>query len=407
MKKIFNILMATALVLVVASCGKNDEFTESIFDTNKGTVDSDVATAPFDKWLYENFVVPYNTEIQYKFNFPASNLEFQLAPADYKKSQLLAYFIKYLFYDVYNKYGGEDFMKKYGPRIFHFIGSPAYAPTTGTRTLGYASAGVKITLINVNSMKVWTPADPYTPADIDMMNEEQFHTMHHEFSHILHQTKTYPTAYGLITAGSYDPRDWQKRDSVLAHSLGYVTHYASNATYEDFVEVLSCTITDTDHRWMNTIIDACLNTGISEKQKVYDLIDSLEIAGLDDPSKPWNNFTIKKELQLNEETDKYEETGRYITSFHETDCRSHAEGTMRYDKVQDFTSFRTFLNSWVPETGEPSEGINAILTKIEMAKKWHSERWGLGLFQLRREVRQRQNDINNWVKNNVTLYEYQ
>ena len=407
MKKIFNILMATALVLVVASCGKDDDFTESIFDTQKSAINSDDATAPFDKWLYENFVVPYNTEIQYKFNYPASNLEFQLAPADYKKSQLLAYFIKYLFYDVYNKYGGEDFMKKYGPRIFHFIGSPAYAPTTGTRTLGYASAGVKITLINVNSMKMWTAADPYTPADIDLLNEEQFHTMHHEFSHILHQTKTYPNAYGLITPGTYDPRDWQKRDSVLAHSLGYVTHYASNATYEDFVEVLSCTITDTDHRWMNTIIDACLNTGISEKQKVYDLIDSLEIAGLDDPTKPWNNFTIKKEMQLNDETDKYEETGRYITSFHENDCRSHAEGTMRYDKVQDFTSFRTFLNTWVPEVGEPSAGINAILTKIEMAKKWHSERWGLSLYQLRREVRQRQNNLNTWVKDNVTLYEYQ
>ena len=110
-------------------------------------------------------------------------------------------------------------MKSYGPKIFHFIGSSAYAPTTGTETLGYASAGVKITLINVNNMKLWTPETPYTPADFDQLNKDQFHTMHHEFSHILHQTKSYPVSFGQVTPGTYAPRDWQDRDSVESHSL--------------------------------------------------------------------------------------------------------------------------------------------------------------------------------------------
>lgn len=221
MKKIAYILSVVAMVVSISSCRNNDDFTESIFDTTIPAVDPNSTTAPFDQWLYDNFVVPYNTEIQYKFNLPASKLEYQLAPADYKKSQLLAHFIKYLFYDVYTKFAGDEFMKKYGPRIFHFIGSAAYSPTTGTEELGYASAGVKITLIKVNEMKMWSPTSLYTDADLEGLNEHQFHTMHHEFSHILHQTKSYPVEFGQITPDDYDGRDWQKRDSVKAHGLGF------------------------------------------------------------------------------------------------------------------------------------------------------------------------------------------
>ena len=202
MKKTIYALSLAALVLCVYSCRSNDDFTDTIFNTDIPDVDANSATGPFDQWLYDNFVVPYNTEIQYKINLPASKLEYLLAPSEYKKSQLLSHFIKYLFYEVYTKYAGDEFMKKYGPRIFHFIGSSAYSPTTETEELGYASAGVKITLLKVNEMKYWTPTDPYTAKDIDDLNEHQFHTMHHEFSHILHQTKSYPVSFGQVTITS-------------------------------------------------------------------------------------------------------------------------------------------------------------------------------------------------------------
>lgn len=410
MKKIFNILMATVIGMTITSCGNDDDFTESIFDTNKEVVDKDATTAPFDQWLYENFVVPYNTEIQYKFNYPASNMDFQLTPADYKKSQLLTYFIKYLFYDVYNLYGGENFMKQYGPRIFHYIGSAAYAPTTGTETLGYASAGVKITLINVNNMKLWKEDDEYTAADMDLLNKDQFHTMHHEFSHILHQTKSYPVTYGQVTPGSYDPRSWQERDSVESHRLGYLTQYGSSASYEDFVETLSCTITDNDYRWMSCLIDACANGGVKDgdKERVYTLIDSLEIEGFDDPGKVWNNFTLYKEQAQNEETGKYEDTGRFVPSFHRTDATSNSDVALKFVEEARFTSFRDFLDRWVEvDLSESNGGINAILKKIDIATKWYTDNWGLHLFEIRREVRQRQNNVNKFVRENVTIYDYQ
>ena len=409
MKKIIYFFLAISMGLSMTSCTNDDDFTASIFDTTVGAVDTAASTAPFDQWLYDNFVVPYNTEIQYKFNLPASDMNFQLTPADYKKSQLLSHFIKYLFYDVYNKYAGEDFMKKYGPRIFHYIGTAAYSPTTGTETLGYASAGVKITLINVNNMKYWTPETPYTDADMDQLNKDQFHVMHHEFSHILHQTKTYPKAFGMITPGSYEARGWQDRDSTLTHQLGYLTHYGSSAIYEDFVETLSCTITDTDYRWMTTIIEACLNGGVKagDKEAVYTLIDSLGIRDLKDPGKIWNNFSIYKESALNESTKKYEATGRYVPNFHLDEARSKSESSLKFEKVKDFTSFDDYM-TWVAiDTDDKDGGINAILRKLSIAEAWHKEKWGLPLYQLRREVRERQDKVNDFVRDSVTIYDFQ
>ena len=398
-----------ALLPLLASCSKDDDFDDSIFDTYIAAIDDKEATAPFDKWLYDNFVVPYNTEIQYRFNFPASNLSFQLSPADYKKSQLLAHYIKYLFYDVYTLYGGDDFMKKYGPRIFHFIGSAAYSPTTGTETLGYASAGVKITLINVNNMKLWTPESEYNSSDMELLNKDQFHTMHHEFSHILHQTKSYPVSFGQVTPGSYDPITWQERDSVLSHSLGYLTQYGSSASYEDFVETLSCTITDTDCRWMYTIIDACSNGGLKngDKEQVYTLIDSLEIGGVDEPGKPWNKFSIYEESVVSSETG--DEVKRYVPSFHINDAKikyaEKGEATPTYTKVADFTSFRDYLNWAEGKATDEIGGMNAILKKIDIATKWYTTNWGLHLYEIRREVRKRQDNINEYTRNNVVIYD--
>ena len=77
MKKILYIMSAAALLLTLASCGKDDELTESIFDTTTPVVDPNQSTYEFDQWLYDNFGKPYNVEFQYKFNLPASDYSFQ------------------------------------------------------------------------------------------------------------------------------------------------------------------------------------------------------------------------------------------------------------------------------------------------------------------------------------------
>lgn len=339
MKKLLYIALGLTLGLSFSSCSE-DNLGESIFDTDIPVVDPNSATAPFDQWLEDNFRKPFNTEIQYKFNLTSSPMNFQLAPADYGKSQLLAHLIKYLFYDVYNMYGekryytdenGEEkvdtiFMRKYGPRIFHFIGSKAISGSTGTETLGYASGGVKITLINVNDMKMVQtdedghPTTQFTDAEIDNLNQYQFHTMHHEFSHIMHQTKVMPVDYTQVTPTGYVERNWQDVDSVSAHARGFTTHYACSGGSEDFVETLSSVITDTEHRWMLRIVNMCANGGykVANKKQVYDLIDSLGITQekLNDPNQPWNKLYFYEEFDNDEIP-----TGNRVTQYHLADAK--------------------------------------------------------------------------------------
>jgi len=414
MKKIIYMMSLAALMLTISSCRSEDDFTESIFRTDIPVVDNTKTTAPFDQWLYDNFLKPYNVEVQYRFNFTASDMNFQLTPAEYGRSQLLAHFIRYLFYDVYTQYAGENFMKSYGPRMFHFIGSTGYSPTTGTEVLGTASGGVKITLYNVNEIKPWSQTVSYTGDDIEVLNERIFHTMHHEFSHILHQTKSYPITFGQVTSGTYDPIDWHERDSTTTHQLGYMTHYASSANYEDFVETLSCTITDTDARWMHRIINACL-PGLrqGDKERVSELIDSLEI-NLDVPNAHWNNFTIYSESEYNEETGVYDATDRLVLDVFRSSeqvvnkAKTAYVNKYRYTEKQKFTSFKDFL-TWVPyKTDEKLAGMNAILKKLDIATEWYTDRWGLYLFELRREVRNRQNAINTYLhSDDVVIYDAQ
>lgn len=493
MKKYLYISSVIALTLGFSSCHE-DEFTESIFDTTVPTVDKNSATAPFDQWLEDNFRKPYNTDIQYKFNFTSSQMKFQLAPADYQKSQLLAHFIKYLFYDVYNKYGekriytdknGEEqvdtiFMRKYGPRIFQFIGSKALSASTGTETLGYASGGVKITLIKVNEMKTVEldeeghPVTEFSPSDIENLNQYQFHTMHHEFSHIMHQTKVMPVEYPQVTPAGYVERNWQDVDSITAHGNGFTTHYACSAGTEDFVETLSSVITDTDYRWMLRIVNMCANGGykVANKQSVYDLIDSLGISKetLENPDQPWNKLYFYQEFD-NEELP----TGKRVTQYHLADCvsknnkdsdeksykygvqiqdpnnpdkkiikegvptnywtkeeadeenekhliadtKGREPGTEGYKTTyekgykakkefddKDAMTFEEFINSLEDDNSGEVRGMEGFQKKLDIATKWYTEEWGLYLFKMRAEVRERQNNLNNYIKG-ITIYKLQ
>ena len=417
-KTLYNILGLAAVVAAFSSCRDDENFTDSIFDTTVPAVDETKATYEFDQWLYDNFVVPYNVDVKYRFDLSASDLNFQLTPADYNRSQLLAHLIRYLFYDVYTKYEGEDFMKKYGPRIFHFIGSSGYSPTTGSEVLGTASGGVKITLYKINEMKPYSEGVTYSGEDVNVLNENYFHTMHHEFSHILHQTKSYPVTFGQVTSGSYDPINWQDRDSVWTHQHGYLTHYASSATYEDFVETLSGIITDTKHRWMNRIINAtAMGVRQGDKEDILELIDSLDI-DLDAPKSHWNNFTLYEESEYNDQTDEYDPTDRYVLDEHRLigDPVTHQYQVVnkdvtayvdqyKYKELRKFTSFKDDFLPWVKvSTDEDLTGINAILKKIDIATKWYTENWGLYIFTLRREVVERQDNINEYLKG-ITIYE--
>ena len=238
MKQIKYITFVALTALILTGCEEELD-PRSIFP-DVPVLDSTSYTYEFDKYLYENYQLKYNIEFKYKLDDESTDMNYNLVPVTYEKAQIVAHAIKYLWLDVYDRQQGEDFLKLYAPRIINVLGSPAINAAQGTETLGVAEGGVKITLYNMNGIDLENMA---------WLNKYIFHVMHHEFSHILHQTKSFPKEYELISAGLYDSQSWQYRGDEEAYSLGFVTPYSMSEAHEDFVEVISSYITDTREVW--------------------------------------------------------------------------------------------------------------------------------------------------------------
>lgn len=244
MKKIYLFLLAAFVALGMTSCGDDDPDGAEIFPTSAVNRDS------FDKWLLKNFTMPYNVEVKYKMEDIYSDMSYDLVPADSANSAKLMKIAKYLWFDAYAEVMGPEFVKENVPRVIHLIGSPAYNVGQGTMVLGTAEGGYIVTLYMVNSL------DDDMLADYSLMNEYYFHTMHHEFTHIMTQKKSYSENYQLITANSYVSGDWYRKSDHEAHQAGYVTPYSMSESNEDFAEVMSTYITDSPEQWQAILDDA-------------------------------------------------------------------------------------------------------------------------------------------------------
>lgn len=244
MRKAFNYLFVLLLVLPFSTCTE-EQLEPSIFDTTEKELDPDSDSYFLDLFLEKNYLEPYNLQFRYKMQDVGADMNYNLVPATYENAKKMAVLTKYLWFDAYGEVLGVDFLKEWGPRIIHLIGSPAYNPANHTMILGLAEGGIKVSLFRVNSLD---------PASVEQMNEYYFKTMHHEFAHILHQTKTYPKEFNLISSRYYEPFSWQDRNDNVAASLGFVSSYGSSQTREDFVEVIANYIVKSDADW-NSLLD--------------------------------------------------------------------------------------------------------------------------------------------------------
>jgi substrate import-associated zinc metallohydrolase lipoprotein len=253
------ITLFALITLSMASCNKDELNNESIF------VDPTTPRTAFDEWLLNNYTYPYNIDFKYKLEDIESSLSYQLAPAKVEKSIALAKLIKYLWLEVYDQVGGITFTRTYVPRIIHLIGSPGYNPN-GTELLGTAEGGLKITLYKVNELDI-------TTLSIGLLNEYYFKTIHHEFAHILHQTKNYPSNFLQISSTDYIGESWNSSAETLskAYGLGFVSRYARHSVNEDFVETLAVYVTSTAAQW-NTLLTAAGSSGGPKIEEKFGIV---------------------------------------------------------------------------------------------------------------------------------------
>ena len=200
MKKIYFLAIAVLLSLGFASCSEDNPSDESIFPNKPVQRDN------FDKWLLTNYTYPYNIDFKYKMEDIYSDMKYHLVPADSAKSAKLAIIAKYLWFDAY-------------------------------------AECVVITLYMVNRLTDKTLKDYAT------MNEYYFHTMHHEFTHILNQKIPYDENFQHISEGSYISGDWYQVQAAEANKKGFVTPYAMSEPIEDFAEMLSVYVTTSPSDW--------------------------------------------------------------------------------------------------------------------------------------------------------------
>lgn len=240
--KILSLLFCLSGMFI--SCSDDDvDTSNSIFDTNPPVRNE------FDQWIVKNYITPYNIDLKYRFEDIESDLNYHVTPATYENSVALAKLVKYLWMEVYEKIVSHDFLAMYCPKVMHFVGSPEYEMSGGSMVLGTAEGGLKITLFNVNGLNVENP-------DPEVLNEWYFKTMHHEFAHILHQTKNYSTDFIKISEGTYTGPGWVNVEDSDARTRGFVTGYASSEVNEDFVETIANYIVKSDEQWQQILTEA-------------------------------------------------------------------------------------------------------------------------------------------------------
>ncbi|MDR3366250.1 MAG: putative zinc-binding metallopeptidase [Prevotellaceae bacterium] len=192
----------------------------------------------FDDWLYEEFVLPYNIDVKYKWDPFEVNLKNNYAPVDEARARALMYAIKKVWIEPYEKKGGPDIIKRASPKRYVLVGSYEYS-STGQRTLGTAEGTNKITLFHVNT---------FDPSDAGS-TKDRLKTVHHEYGHTLAATILFPEEWKSVGKEFYTG-SWQSLSDAAALQAGFVSAYARANPDEDWAETIS-TILVEGREWFN------------------------------------------------------------------------------------------------------------------------------------------------------------
>lgn len=196
----------------------------------------------FDEWLEVNFRLPYNIDFKYRYEMNESDLSYYTIPCKYEDAITMAHLIQHLCVEAYNEVAGVDFTRRYFPKMFFCIGEWEYN-NNGTIILGTAEGGKKIMLSGLNYLNDYLDS-------ADELNHWYIKTIHHEFTHIMNQTKEYSTDFKQITAKDYVADSWSESPYNTGFlQRGFITAYSQQSDTEDFAEMLSEYVTHTPDWW--------------------------------------------------------------------------------------------------------------------------------------------------------------
>ena len=250
-KNILYVLPMMLMGFVLTSCEKDEIKPESVI-----VADSYVQN-DFDKWLEVNYVNPYNIDFKYRYEEIESDYNYYTVPANMDNAIKMAHILKYLCMETYDEVAGIEFTRANFPKMFYLIGEWEYR-NNGSYILGTAEGGKKILLAGINYLDAvldGTWGDKSTLAD--NINHYYVKTIHHEFTHILNQTRDYPTSFQEVTGSSYvNDSQFSEPYNTAYPKRGFISAYAQTEPREDFAEMLSEYITHTPDEWEEMLKNA-------------------------------------------------------------------------------------------------------------------------------------------------------
>ena len=223
--------------------------------------DNPNAQTELDKWIEKNFNLPYNIDYKYRYEDIQGDFDYYLVPAKYENAVIMAHLIKYLCVEVYNEVAGPDFTRRYFPKMFYTVGNWEFR-NNGTYVLGTAEGGRKIFLAGLNYLD-------QNLGNAEGLNHYYFKTIHHEFTHILNQTKPIPADFQLVTGSGYVADMWNEAPFNNEYRAnGFISAYSQHSFTEDFAEMLSIYVTNPKSYWDNVISTASATAASALNQKI-------------------------------------------------------------------------------------------------------------------------------------------
>jgi substrate import-associated zinc metallohydrolase lipoprotein len=329
--------------LFVACDDEKEMMQESVISLKKSHMND------FDAWIYENFTVPYNIEIKWKYEANEFNHDFHVTPPVQEKAEYFAKALLKLWIEPYMKEGGEEFIKTYVPKLIVLSGTPQYN-SDGSSTLGLAEGGRKVTIFDVDNF------DPY---NFDKCIKA-FHTMHHEFAHILHQKKIYTDEFKQICKGKYTA-SWGDVGVVDANAMGFITPYSMLNDNEDFVETAA------------SILSFARNSNSPGEYLV---------AGKDDNGKIDNKIISAKMSYLQY---KLYMVGIAYPVFN-TASNKLENVFVDYIPAQNFANTNPNYKMIIYQHDDAIAGQEKLFQKVGIVRNYYQKEWGIDIMALQRRI---------------------
>ncbi|MDD7888205.1 substrate import-associated zinc metallohydrolase lipoprotein [Flavivirga sp. 57AJ16] len=232
MKITIKLIVLMSSVTLFFQCANDDSNTNYVAPSNP-----DISSVN-DQYLYDNngkslFEV-YGTATRWRWNDNFIDPSERATPIDADLVIPASKIVEYLWAGSYAATGADasKFVKDLFPAELVYMGSFIFNDD-GTMKLGFAEGGARVTLLNMNALDFEDRNWMANPGGGVLA------TVHHEFSHIVHQTHGIPVGFNTISE-SYLGNGWSngvsRNDAI---KLGMVRNYGTLNEFEDFCEIIS------------------------------------------------------------------------------------------------------------------------------------------------------------------------